>query len=399
MNRRLVFAQLALFLVISIACTYYVITNVAGPGALRDPVLVTARMPDAASITPSSQVTYRGVVIGTVSEVRIDPGGNGVSVQLALHPGTRVPADSDAVISMATPLAVQTVDLQPTSDTGPYLRDGSVIEAGRTRRPIPLDTLLVHFTELTGQLRPEDVSAVTEALSTGLAGKGPELTRILDNSAILLETTREHRSQFDRLVAGSRRLTGPSGDRIRGLAAGLRSLTEQIRGHQPRLERVLDTAPDATRHLAELFARNDPATTALLGNLVTTGQIVAVRAPALDQLLISFPEALSGLGGVVHGDTADLYLVGTQGPICATATERRSPTEVRPREADLDRHCPPDQPDVGQRGAANAPRPAMTTYDPVTGQTPAGFQLGTAGGQATVLGPRSWYSVPLQGVR
>ncbi|MER7083223.1 phospholipid/cholesterol/gamma-HCH transport system substrate-binding protein [Saccharopolyspora kobensis] len=398
MNRRLVLAQLALFLVISIACTYYVITNVAGPGALRDPVRVTVRLPDAASITPSSQVTYRGVVVGTVSEVRIDPGGGAVSVRLALHPGTRVPADSDAVISMATPLAVQTVDLQPASDSGPYLRDGSVIEAERTRRPIPLDTLLVHFTELTEQLRPEDVAAVTEALSTGLAGKGPELTRILDNSAILLETAREHRPQLDRLVTGSRELAG-SGDRIRELAAGLRSLTAQIRAHQPQLDRVLDTAPGATRRLAELFARNDPATTALLGNLVTTGQIVAVRAPALDQLLISLPEALSGLGSVVHGDTADLYLIGTQGPICATATERRSPTAVQPREADLDRHCPADRPGLGQRGAANAPRPAMTTYDPATGQTPAGFRLGTAGGQAAVLGPRSWYSVPLQGVR
>ncbi|KAA5834201.1 MCE family protein [Saccharopolyspora hirsuta] len=399
MNRRLVLAQLALFLVISIACTYYVITNVAGPRALRDPLLVTARMPDAASITPSSQVTYRGVVVGTVAEVRIDPGGDGVSVQLALHPDTRVPADSKAVISMATPLAVQTVDLQPTSDSGPYLRDGSTIEAARTQHPIPLDTLLVHFTELSEQLRPEDVSAVTEALSTGLAGKGPELTRILDNSAILLEATRQHRPQLDRLIAASRPLTGPDGDRIRELAAGLRALTGEIRAHQPQLDRILDTAPSPTRRLTELFARNDPATTALLGNLVTTGQIVTVRTPALDQLLISLPKALTGLGGVVHGDTADLYLIGTQGPICATGAERRSPTETSPREADLTWHCPPDQPDVSQRGAANAPRPAMTTYDPATGNTATGVRLGTAGGQATILGPRSWYSVPLQGVR
>ncbi|MDA3631191.1 MlaD family protein [Saccharopolyspora sp. WRP15-2] len=399
MNRRLVLAQLALFLAISIACTYYVITNVAGPSALRDPIRVTARMPDAASVTPSSQVTYRGVVIGTVSDVRIDPGGDGVSVQLALHPDAQVPADSDAVISMATPLAVQTVDLQPATSSGPYLHDGSTIDAEHTRRPVPLDTLLVHFTELSEQLRPEDVSAVTEALSTGLAGKGPELTRILDNSATLLKATREHQPQLDRLINNARPLTGPEGDRIRDLTAGLRSLSGEIREHQPELDRILDTAPSATQRLTELFARNDPATTALLGNLVTTGQIVMVRTPALDQLLISLPEALSGLGGVVHGDTADLYLIGTQGPICATGTERRSPTEVEPREANLSGHCPPDQPNVGQRGAANAPRPAMTTYDPTTGRTRAGVQLGAAGGQATILGPRSWYSVPLQGVR
>ncbi|GAA4616364.1 MCE family protein [Saccharopolyspora hordei] len=397
MNRRLVLAQLALFLVISVACTSYVITNVAGPGALRSPVRVTVRTPDAAAIAPSSQVTYRGVVVGTVSEVRLDPGG--AAVELALHPGTLVPADSTAVISTATPLALQTVDLQPASDSGPYLHDGSTIDAARTRRPVPLDTLLVHFTELSEQLRPDDVAAVTEALATGLAGTGPELTRILDGTAVLLDTVREHRPQLDRLVSSSRRLTGPDGDRIRELAAGLRSLAGQVREHQPQVEQLLDTAPSTTRRLTDLFARTDPATTALLGNLVTTGQIVTVRGPALDQLLISLPQALSGLGGVVHGDAADLHLVATQGPICASGTERRSPTRVEPREADLRWHCPADRPDLSQRGAANAPRPAMTTYDPATGDTPAGLQLGTAGGQATVLGPRSWYSVPLQGVR
>ncbi|MGW5647845.1 MlaD family protein [Saccharopolyspora sp. NPDC003752] len=372
MNRRLTLAQLALFLVISIACTYYVVTNVAGPQALREPMRVTMRMADSASITPTSQVTYRGVVIGTVSDVRLDPGGGGVSVRLALNPDTRVPADTRAVVSMATPLALQTVDLQPEHDSGPYLRDGSVIERDRTERPMPLETMLVHFTELSEQLRPEDVATVTDALATGLQDAGPELARILDDSATLLKVLRDRQPQLQGVVDGTRTLVGPDGaqgDRIRDLAAGLRSLSDQIRDREPEINRILDTAPGATRQLADLFARSDPAATALLGNLVTTSQIVAVRAPALEQLIISLPAGLSGLGGVVHGDTADFYLVGTQGPICATPQERRSPTEVAPREAGLDWHCPADQPNFGQRGAANAPRP----------------------------GP--WYSIPLQGVR
>jgi phospholipid/cholesterol/gamma-HCH transport system substrate-binding protein len=402
MNRRLTLVQLALFLVISIACTYYVVANVAGPQALREPIRVSMRMADSASLTPTSQVTYRGVVIGTVADVRIDRGGGGVSVQLELHPDVRIPADTKAVVSMATPLAMQTVDLQPTGDAGPYLRNGSVIEPARTERPMPLETMLVHFTELSEQLRPEDVATVTEALATGLQGTGPELTRILDNSATLLKMLRERQPQLQRLVDGTRTLVGPDGsqgDRIRDLAAGLRSLSDQIRDRQPEINRLLDTAPGAARQLADLFARSDPAATALLGSLVTTGQIVTVRTPALEQLIISLPAGLSGLGSVVHGDTADFYLVATQGPICATQAERRSPTNVDPREAGLDWHCPADQPNLGQRGAGNAPRPSMTTYDPATGNTPAGFQLGTSGGQGTVLGPRSWYSIPLQGVR
>ncbi|WP_010692638.1 MlaD family protein [Saccharopolyspora spinosa] len=382
MNRRRATAQIALFLVISIACAYYVVTNVAGPQALREPVRVTMRMADSSSITPTSQVTYRGVVIGTVSDVRIDPGGGGVSVRLALNPDVRIPAATRAVVSMATPLALQTVDLQPAGDTGPFLRDGSVIAPEQTERPMPLETMLVHFTELSEQLRPEDVATVTDALATGLQGAGPELTRILDNSATLLKMLRERQPQLQRLVDGTRTLIGPGGsqgERIRDLAAGLRSLSDQIRQREPDINRILDIAPGTAQQLADLFARSDPAATALLGNLVTTSQIVTVRSPAMEQLIISLPAALSGLGGVVHGDTADFYLVGTQGPVCATPAERRSPTDVTPRPAGLDWNCPADQPNLG-------PRPAMTTYDPATGNTPAGFQLGSPGGQGTVLG-------------
>ncbi|WP_406689978.1 MCE family protein [Saccharopolyspora sp. ID03-671] len=398
-RNRLMLVQIALFALISIGCTVYVVTNVVRPHMISAPHHVTVRMPEASGITRDSLVTFRGVEIGAVTGVRIEDAG--VSVLVAIDSSARVPASARAVIAMDTPMALQHLDLRADTDAGPFLRDGSVIQPERTARPLPLETLLTDFTAISDSVDPRDVDRLGEALATGLNGTGPELTRILDNSAELLRVTRENVPRLRSTLDNGRALVGPNGeqgDRLRVLAANLRSLTDQVRADEPQVRSLLATAPDTTRQVARLMADNEPSVTALLGNLVKTGQIVSVRGPAMQQALVSLPGTFGGLGRIVHGDTADFDLVITQGPSCVTPIERRSPTDTEPREPSLDWHCPGDDPRMGQRGAANAPRP-MGTYDTTTGDTGAGFTLGTSGGQSEVLGSRSWYSIPLQGVR
>lgn len=396
---RLMLVQIALFVLISIGCTIYVVTNVVRPHMISEPHHVSVRMPDSAGITRDSLVTFRGVEVGAVTDVRIEDAG--VSVLISINSSARVPVSSRAVIAMDTPMALQHLDLRADTDAGPFLRDGSVIEAQRTGRPLPLEALLTGFTAIGDGIDPRDVHRLGEALATGLNGTGPELTRILDNTAELLRVTRESLPQLRRSLDNGRAFVGPDGeqgDRLRVLAANLRSLTHQARADAPQVRSLLATAPEGTRQVARLMADNEPAVTALLGNLVTTGQIVSVRGPAMQHALVTLPGTFGGLGTIVHGDTADFDLVITQGPACVTPVERRSPTDTAPRDPPLDWHCPGDDPRMGQRGAANAPR-AMGTYEPATGDTGADFSLGTSGGQSDVLGSRSWYSIPLQGVR
>ena len=398
-QNRLMLVQIALFALISIGCTVYVVTNVVRPHRISEPNHVAVRMPDGAGLTPDSLVTFRGVEVGAVTDVRIED--SGVSVLASINASARVPASSRAVIAQDTPMALQHLDLRADTDAGPFLRDGSVIEAERTARPLPLEALLTDFTAIGDSVDPRDVDRLGEALATGLNGAGPELTRILDNTAVLLRTTRESVPQLRRSLDNGRAFVGPGGeqgDRLRVVAANLRSLSDQARGQEPQVRSLLENAPEGTRQVARLMADTEPAVTALLGNLVTTGQIVSVRGPAMEHALVTLPGTFGGLGQIVHGDTADFDLVITQGPACVTPMERRSPADAEPRDPALDWHCPGDDPRTGQRGAANAPRP-MATYDPATGDTGAGFRLGTSGGQSDVLGSRSWYSIPLQGVR
>ncbi|MFF5989350.1 MlaD family protein [Prauserella flavalba] len=400
---RLAVVQLALFAVIGLACSYYVATSVLGPAALRDPLTVTVRMPDTGGATIGSQVTYRGVGVGEVADVRIAENGTGVEVALSVDPDSRIPADATAVVTMDSPLAILRVDLRPVHDNPPYLADGAVIEGEHTRRPLPLETLLEDFMALADTLPADDVAVVGEALATGLSGAAPELTRTMDNVSELLRLADERMPQLQRIIDNGRLLAGTAGGgRLRELTSALRSLTGTLRGNEPAIRTLLHDVPEPTRQVVALMRENEPALATLLGNLVSTTQLVGMRAPAVEQLLTSMPRAFRELGGIVEGDTANFYLVGTQGPVCYNDTPRRPPTAIAPRDPVLTWNCAPGN-DLQQRGSLNAPRPGGTpapvpAYDAVSGREMP-FQLGATGGQSSVLGPRSWSSILLQGVQ
>lgn len=398
MNRTVI-VQLVLFAVMGLAAGLYVVDNVLGPQAFGTPMKVTVRLPDAAGLARESQVTYRGVDAGTVSSVDIDPDGKGVTLELTLDPGLRIPANTKAVISMDTPVAIQHVDLRPANDQPPYLTEGSVIQSQDTAVPLPLNTLLVHFMELADSVNPEDLRVLTDALATGLNGMGPELRQIMTNTQTLMNALRDNDPVLVNLLTNADSLLGAA-DGLPKLAAGMRRLTDQVRAQDPAIRSILDTGPGFTATLAPLMANNQQAAAALLGNLLTTSQIVSVRIPALKETMVALPKGLDALASTARGDTVEMYLVGAQGPVCFNDTDRRTPTDTAPRDPQLGWHCQPG-PGLSQRGAMNAPRP-VATYDPSTGQgsTPSGqqFTVGTGGGQAEVLGPRSWQSLFLQGV-
>ncbi|MCP2251637.1 phospholipid/cholesterol/gamma-HCH transport system substrate-binding protein [Prauserella aidingensis] len=440
---RLALAQLLVFALVAVACGYYVADRVFGPNATGESVTVTVHMPDTGGLRTGSQVTYRGVGVGEVSDVRIARDREGVEVVASLHPGTRIPADTDAVVTMESPMAILRLDFRPGDRSGPYLATGDTVTADRTRRPLPLEALLGNFVRLADTLPTEDLSVLAESLATGLQNATGDLDRILDDTDTLLRFGRSRTDQLERILDNGRLLAESNGSRLREFASAMRDLSGGLRETAPRLRTLVRDVPEPAGRVTTLIERTEPSLGTLLGNLVTTTRLVGMRGPAVEQLLRSAPKAFRSLGDVVEGDTANFYLVGTLGPVCYNDTPRRAPQRTEPREPQWQWHCTPGQ-DLSQRGAQNAPRPDAgmptapgsgsgsesgsaanadpgppadhrpsasspdtsspsasspdgATRDAATGDR-APFTLGTTGGQAAVLGPRSWSSLLLQGV-
>ena len=118
------------------------INYIAGPEGFGAKLRSHAQMQNAFGLTAGTGVTLRGVDVGTVSSSSLDPDGAGARVDLVLRGGTRVPADSFLQITMASMAGIQSVDIIPSSDDGPYLSDGDSIAAPAEKQPLQMDQII-----------------------------------------------------------------------------------------------------------------------------------------------------------------------------------------------------------------------------------------------------------------
>ncbi len=155
----------------------------------NQPYTVTLQMPSSGGIFENAEVTYRGLAVGRVRELRLTD--DGMAVDLAIERGERVPADVRAVVANRSAIGEQFVDLQPAADGPPWLAGGDVIPADRTAVPPRLEDVLLQVQELTESVDRPALQTLVRELGDGFAGTGPELETLLDRGDSLLTTLLE----------------------------------------------------------------------------------------------------------------------------------------------------------------------------------------------------------------
>jgi phospholipid/cholesterol/gamma-HCH transport system substrate-binding protein len=371
LRRPLPVARLIAFLVVGLLALAYLLFNVIGAKTFEGSYSVLVRMPVTGGLFPGSQVTYRGVPVGSVSSIRIEPDLDDVAVTLNIHDGVHVPASTLAVVADRSPAGEQYLDFQPPSGSGaPYLRNGSVIQAAATRRPPSLGGLLNSVTAFSDSVNLNHLRTVFDQLETAFGGTGPALGRLIDNSAKLVASLEGvEPATIDLLTSGGRVLdtqAAHAGD-LRTLSGSLRRLADTLRADDPNTVSLIDNALTTTRTIGP-FLRQDAGTIGmLLVNLVTTGRIAVQRLPGLKALLISLPGGLRALASAVSGNHVNFTLLLQTGNACKYPhTRREAPYDPHRYPPITNGYClNPDQKQQ-QRGAVYAPRPPGddTAYPP-----------------------------------
>ncbi|MDI3405344.1 MCE family protein [Streptomyces cavernicola] len=419
MLTRMVKVQLLAFATVTaVGCAYVGATYTGiGDALFDDRYSVRADFAESGGVFEGAEVTYRGVPVGRVGELRLD-GADGVSVELDIEDEARIPADSLAVVANRSAVGEQYVDLQPRTDGGPLLHDGSTIAREDTRVPLATTELVLSLDRLVESVGKKDLKVTVDELGKAFAGTGPHLGRLVDSGNDLVESASDSLPQTIALIEDSRtvlRTQSEQGSAIKSFSGDLAALTEELKARDGDLRRLIAGGAPAAHELDALLKANRTRLPVLVGNLISGGQVTAARLPGVEQALVTFPLTVAGSYTVVPGDgTTHFGLVaGKDQPApCRRGyggTQRRDPADTGERPANTGARCTePRGSDTSVRGAQNAPGPSSRTsgtgaagaaafvspYDPDTG-TFAGpdgrlVEIGSTGGEQHTFGKDSW---------
>src|SRR6185312_6452698 len=195
---------------------------------------VVAHFEDSGGMYAGGLVSYRGVRVGDVDKLVLTR--DGVDAYLSIDKGWdgKIPADSLAVVGNRSAVGEQYVDLQPQTDDGPYLHNGSQIARADTRTPLPTQKLLADISNTVESVNRRSLRTTVHELGTAFAGTGPDLRRIIDTGTSFIH---EANRNFDVTTAlirdGNTVLHGQiaSADAIRSFAHDLRLFSGTLAGH------------------------------------------------------------------------------------------------------------------------------------------------------------------------
>jgi len=154
-------------------------------------VLVTLKTDHTGnSLRDSSDVKVRGLIVGTVRDVRVDSGANGgcasdqaacVTVTLALDPSQThlIPRNVSAQILPKTVFGEQFVSLSLPQQKGPAIKAGDEISQDRSTGALEATKVLGDLLPLLQAVKPAELNATLTALATALQGRGQQLGQTL----------------------------------------------------------------------------------------------------------------------------------------------------------------------------------------------------------------------------
>ena len=370
MLTRFVRNQLIIFTIASIVgvavmlFTYMQVPTLLGLGRIN----VKLELPAAGGLYKFSNVTYRGVQVGKVTDVRLTE--NGAEATLTLDTSPKIPADLQAEVRSVSAVGEQYVDLRPRTDSGPYLEDGSVIAKDNTTIPQAVGPMLDQLSALVDSIPEGRISDLLDESFKAFNGAGPDFQSLLDSASKVTSDVNGVSDQTRGLIDDSGPLLdsqAETADQIRTWARSLSGVTAQFAQNDPEVRAILQRGPGFAQEVSSLLDQVKPTLPILLANLTTLGQILVTYNPSLEQLLVIFPGIIAaqqsfGLPknnptGLPSGDFA---LTINDPPPCTVGflppSQWRNPADETVIDTPDGLYCklPQDAP-ISVRGARNYP--------------------------------------------
>ncbi|MBB3042944.1 MCE family protein [Nocardioides soli] len=384
-----------------------------------DSYTVVAHFERSGGIYEGGEVSYRGVQVGRVGDMTLTD--DGVDVHLDIdNDHDDIPADTLAIVGNRSAVGEQYVELQPRSDSRPYLRDRSEIAMADTRTPIATEKLLADISDTVRSVDQESLATTVDELGQAFAGTGQDLQRIIDTGGSFIQEADANFDLTTALIRDSNTVLRTQADKasaIRTFARQLSLFSGTLAGSDRALRRVIDNGSATANELRTFLEQYGVDLGELVNNLVTTGEVIVEHLPGIRQILVVYPYVVEG-GFTVVSKSPDtgLYdahfgLILTTNPVCHggyESTDTRPPQDGGNRPMNEQAGCTEPASTSNARGVQNLQRaapdyqaPVVASYDPATERLRWGDRVGAVGAQPgtptpTSLGEESWKWLFLQ---
>lgn len=331
-------------------------------------ITVQLELPGTGGLYRFSNVTYRGVQMGKVLDVRATR--EGAVATLSLNTSPKVPADTRAAVRSVSAVGEQYVDLVPDDTNGPFLQDGSVIPREKTSVPQAVGPMLDQVSALIDSIPKDKISGLLDESFKAFDGAGYDFGSLVDSSAKIVGDGNAIADKTRALIDDSAPLLdgqAQSADAIRSWARSVAGITGQLEADDAQMRTILETGPGAADEASRLFNDVKATLPVLLANLTSVGEVGVTYHAALEQLLVLFPPyvAATQTVGVARNNPTgmamgDFTLVMSDPPACTVGflppSQWRSPEDETIVDTPDGLYCklPQDSP-IGVRGARNYP--------------------------------------------
>lgn len=319
------------FVVLGLGLSYAMATQVLS--VLHKRMAVYAIFEDGGGVFTNQEVTYRGITVGQVGELKVVP--DGVRIQLLINDGENIPKDGlEARVMFKSAVGEQFVELEPTSDDPPYLAEGDTIPLDHTDIPVSTQSLLSTLQKVLKGVPPEALKGAVDNLGDGLTGRAEDISRIIDSTAELADLFARRAPETIGILKNGTKVGGAfirsREDFIRAIST-LVPVSQSLADNTNNLHRLLIGANLTSDEVLALLRERRPEIDAFLRKFAAVNALQAKHVNDLSALFRFLPTALDRINHSFEPKTGMIrfgLVTDTDNGGCNYGTNRR-PVEDR----------------------------------------------------------------------
>ncbi|MBW3577222.1 MAG: MCE family protein [Actinobacteria bacterium] len=241
-------------------------------------------------LDPGSDVKVRGVLVGSISDVRLDENGNAVAVA-TIRPIHRLPREVTPAVTSKTFLGEKQLELRPRRErlnAGPPLSGGDVLRVADDDAPTEVQDFLASLEPVLDAIDPVELGMVVDTLGDFDRTDAEIAARNIEVGAELADfgarTAPEQLARLSALATLAAELATTAEDFNR-LNRSLPAWVGVLPDRQPAVRRNLETLSSFSQVTRDFLQVQQDAIREVLAVTTTVNRVIAGQADGLSQMI------------------------------------------------------------------------------------------------------------------